>query len=43
MLEVLRNLQRAGSQTLIMVTHNPELAALADKYIHLEQLHSTEV
>jgi len=42
-LEVLRELQRTGSQTLIMVTHDPELAALADRRIHLEQLHRSEV
>jgi ABC-type lipoprotein export system ATPase subunit len=36
-LEVLRALQRSGSQTLIMVTHDPELAALADRRIQLEQ------
>ncbi|MGH2497100.1 MAG: ABC transporter ATP-binding protein [Ktedonobacteraceae bacterium] len=37
-LEVLRELQRAGNQTLIMVTHDPQLAALADRRIQLEQL-----
>ena len=37
-LDVLRELQRAGSQTLIMVTHDPQVAALADRRIHLEQL-----
>lgn len=37
-LDVLRELQRAGSQTLIMVTHDPQVAALADRCIHLEQL-----
>jgi ABC-type lipoprotein export system ATPase subunit len=37
-LEVLRDLQRTGNQTLILVTHDPELAALADRRIHLEQL-----
>ena len=42
-LEVLRKLQRSGNQTLILVTHNPELAALADRRIHLEQLHRAEV
>ncbi len=41
-LEVLRELQRTGNQTLIMVTHDPELAALADRRLHLEQLHRTE-
>lgn len=37
-LEVLRELQRSGSQTLILVTHDPDLAALADRRIQLEQL-----
>jgi len=37
-LEVLRELQRRGRQTLLLVTHDPELAALADKHIPLEQL-----
>ena len=37
-LEVMRELQRAGNQTLIMVTHDPQLAALADRQIQLEQL-----
>ena len=37
-LDILRALQRGGSQTLIMVTHDPQLAALADRRIHLEQL-----
>ncbi len=37
-LEVLRELQRTGNQTLIMVTHNPQLAALADRLVQLEQL-----
>jgi putative ABC transport system ATP-binding protein len=37
-LDILRELQRSGSQTLIMVTHDPQLAALADRRIHLEQL-----
>ncbi len=37
-LDVLRELQRTGSQTLIMVTHDPELAALADRRLPLEQL-----
>jgi ABC-type lipoprotein export system ATPase subunit len=41
-LEVLRELQRTGNQTLLMVTHDPELAALADRRIHLEQLQRTE-
>ncbi len=40
-LKVLRELQRTGNQTLLMVTHDPELAALADRRIHLEQLHRT--
>jgi putative ABC transport system ATP-binding protein/lipoprotein-releasing system ATP-binding protein len=37
-LEVLRELQQSGNQSLIMVTHDPELAALADRRIHLEQM-----
>src|SRR5947209_6239536 len=37
-LKILRELQQSGSQTLIMVTHDPQLAALADRRIHLEQL-----
>jgi ABC-type lipoprotein export system ATPase subunit len=37
-MEILRQLQRAGSQTLILVTHDPQIAALADRRIHLEQL-----
>jgi ABC-type lipoprotein export system ATPase subunit len=37
-LEVLRELQQSGSQTLILVTHDPELAALADRRIQLEDL-----
>lgn len=37
-LEVLRELQRTGNQTLIMVTHDPQLAALAGRRIQLEQL-----
>ena len=40
-LEVLRELQRTGNQTLIMVTHDPELAALADRRMQLQQLHRT--
>jgi ABC-type lipoprotein export system ATPase subunit len=38
MLEVLRDVQRSGRQTLLLVTHDPELAALADRHIPLEQL-----
>ena len=41
-LEVLRALQRSGKQTLVMVTHDPELAALADRRVHLEQLRRVE-
>ena len=37
-LEILRELQKVGSQTLIMVTHDPRIAVLADRCIHLEQL-----
>ena len=40
-LEALRELQREGNQTLIMVTHDPQLAALADRRIQLEQLRRT--
>ncbi len=42
-LEVLRALQCSGHQTLVMVTHDPDLAALADMRVHLEQLRHTEV
>jgi ABC-type lipoprotein export system ATPase subunit len=41
-LMVLRELQRTGNQTLLLVTHDPDLAALADRRIHLEQLQHTE-
>ncbi len=41
-LEVLRALQRSGRQTLLLVTHDPELAALADRRIHLEQFRQAE-
>jgi ABC-type lipoprotein export system ATPase subunit len=34
-LDILRDLQRTGNQTLVMVTHDPQLAALADRRIHL--------
>lgn len=37
-LEVLRELQHSGNQTLILVTHDPKLASLADRRIQLEQL-----
>lgn len=37
-LEALRELQHTGNQTLIMVTHDPQLASLADRRIHLNQL-----
>ncbi len=40
-LEVLRTQQREGSQTLILVTHDPQIAELADRRIHLEQLRHT--
>ncbi|HEY7347162.1 MAG TPA: ABC transporter ATP-binding protein [Ktedonobacterales bacterium] len=36
-LETLRDLQRTRHQTLLMVTHDPQLAALADRQMHLEQ------
>lgn len=35
-LEALRQLQRIGNQTLIMVSHDPHLAAQADRQIQLE-------
>ena len=41
-LEVLRALQRSGKQTLLMVTHDPGLAALADRRMHLEQFRQAE-
>ncbi len=37
-LSVFRELQRTGGQTLIMVTHERQLAALADKCMQLAQL-----
>lgn len=37
-LDVLRELQRTGTQTLILVTHDPQIAASADRCIPLEQL-----
>jgi ABC-type lipoprotein export system ATPase subunit len=37
-LDVLREQQRMGNQTLIMVTHDPQIAETADRRIHLEQL-----
>ncbi len=37
-LEVLRELQHTGNQTLIMVTHDPQLATLADRQIQMEHL-----
>jgi len=37
-LEVLRTQQREGSQTLILVTHDSQVAEMADRRIHLEQL-----
>lgn len=41
-LEVLTELQRTGNQTLIMVTHNPQLAELADRRIHLLRVEERE-
>jgi len=35
-LAILRELQRTDGQTLIMVTHNPQIAALVDRNIHLK-------
>src|SRR5436305_4257638 len=37
-LDVLREQQRTGNQTLIMVTHDPKIAEMAGRRIHLEQL-----
>jgi ABC-type lipoprotein export system ATPase subunit len=37
-LDVLRSQQRTGNQTLILVTHDPQIAAAADRRIQLEQL-----
>src|SRR6266702_4730900 len=37
-LRVLRELQESGNQTLILVTHNPEIARTASRHIRLEQL-----
>jgi ABC-type lipoprotein export system ATPase subunit len=37
-LKVLRELQEGGNQTLILVTHNPEIASTATRHIQLEQL-----
>jgi len=36
-LEVLRDLQQTGNQTLILVTHDPGLAELAYRQLSLEQ------
>ena len=35
-LETLRELQKTGSQTLIMVTHDPQIADMADRRIELQ-------
>ncbi len=37
-LQVLRELQQSGNQTLIMVTHDLEIARLADRHIQLGEL-----
>ncbi len=37
-LRVLRELQESGNQTLIMVTHDLEIARIADRHIHLGEL-----
>ena len=37
-LQVLRELQISSNQTLIMVTHDPEIARIADRHIQLGQL-----
>ena len=34
-LEVIKGFNRQGQQTLVMVTHDPELAAMADRVVHL--------
>jgi ABC-type lipoprotein export system ATPase subunit len=40
-LTLLRELQQSGEQTLIMVTHDQQIAASADRVIHLEALNKT--
>ena len=42
-LKILRELQRTDGQTLIMVTHDPQIAALADRNIHLESTSSSKM
>lgn len=37
-LEILRKLQRTGEQTLILVTHDPHIAALSDRSILMEEV-----
>ncbi len=37
-LNMLRKLQEGGNQTLILVTHDPQIAALANRHIRLEHL-----
>ncbi len=41
-LKIFRDMQRTGGQTLIMVTHEEQLAALADERLQLAQLHHKE-
>ncbi|HEX6479640.1 MAG TPA: ABC transporter ATP-binding protein [Ktedonobacteraceae bacterium] len=41
-LKVLRELQQNGEQTLIMVTHDSQIASAADRHIWLEQLSARE-
>lgn len=42
-LDILRELQHSGNQTLVMVTHDPQIADSADRRIRLEQLtHASE-
>ncbi len=41
-LQVLRELQMNGNQTLIMVTHDQEIARLADRHIQLGELQQKE-
>ena len=42
-LHVLRELQHSGNQTLIMVTHDMEIARLADRHIQLGELQQKKV
>ena len=42
-LDVLRTQQRVGNQTLILVTHDPQIATSADRSLQLEQLNHPSV